>query len=76
MISGPGPNEKKELSTIKYKLVQLPNSDSDKRITLPTIKVTADGFEKNSKQSIDIEISRERSLPVFNYALYRTRTQP
>lgn len=74
MISGPGPNEKKELSTIKYKLVQLgPTSSTDKRLTLPTIKVTADGFEKNTKQSIDIEISRERSLPVFNYALYKTK---
>ncbi len=66
-------NEKKTLATIKYKLIQLPTNENDKRLTLPTIKVTADGFEKNTKQSIDIEISRERSLPVFNYALYKTK---
>ena len=75
MITGAnlGVKEKKQLSSIKYKLIQLGGAESDKRLTLPTIKVTADGFEKNTKQSIDIEISRERSLPVFNYALYRTK---
>lgn len=66
-----GKKTKQKLASIWYKVIQLDDQTSD-RLTLPTVTVTADGYEKNTKQSIDLEINRERALPVFNYALYRT----
>lgn len=64
-------NEKKKLANIRYRLVQ-ENVDGQPKITLPNIKISADGFSNGTKQSVDISWPREKSLPVFNYALYRT----
>lgn len=64
-------NEKKKLANIRYKVVQ-EDPDGQPRLTLPNIKISADGFSNGTKQSVDIEWPREKSLPVFNYALYRT----
>ena len=61
-----------------YRVTQLdaeqplsPERTGDNRISLPTARITADGYNRNTKQSIDLEIDRERSLPIFNYALYK-----
>lgn len=63
--------DKKKLASVMYRVRQLDGSEGDNRISLPTARITADGFNRNTKQSIDLEIDRERSLPIFNYALYK-----
>lgn len=62
-------SEKKQLANIQYRVVE---EDGQPRLTLPSIKIAADGFAGESKQSLDLEVKRESFLPVFHYALYRT----
>ncbi len=69
-LIGGSVNDKKKLASVMYRVTQLDAPD-DNRISLPTARITADGYNRNTKQSIDIEIDRERSLPIFNYALYK-----
>jgi hypothetical protein len=61
--------EKKQIANIQYRVIE---EDGEPRLTLPSIKISADGFAGESKQSLDLEIKRESFLPVFHYALYRT----
>lgn len=70
MISGSlSPSDKRKLADIKYRVVE---EDGLARFTLPIIKISADGFSGEAKQSLDLDLPREKFLPVFNYALYRT----
>lgn len=62
-------SEKKQLANIQYRVVE---EDGQPRLTLPSIKIAADGFAGESKQSLDLEVKRDSFLPVFHYALYRT----
>lgn len=64
-----GENERKILANIKYHVI---NEDGRKNLTLPNIKIAADGFAGGTKQSLDLQVKRDTFLPVFNYALYRT----
>lgn len=61
--------EKQKLAIIRYRVIE---GDGRPRLTLPHIKLAADGYSGNAKQSLNLEIKRESFLPVFNYALYRT----
>lgn len=72
------PDLRKEAAVIKYRLTNLGGGEANadnKIITLPNITITADGSVGQTQQSIDITIPREKFLPVFNYALYRTDTK-
>lgn len=72
LISGSlSSSEKKKIAAIRYRVIE-EDGDDIPRLTLPYIKLSADGFSNETKQSIDAQISREKTLPVFNYALYRT----
>lgn len=63
------PDDRRRIANIRYRVVE---EDSGARaITLPTIKISSDGFLGETKQSIDLNIKREGFLPVFNFALYR-----
>lgn len=70
-LIGGGVPDKKKLASVMYRVTQLDGNEGDNRISLPTARITADGYNRNTKQSIDLEIDRERSLPIFNYALYK-----
>lgn len=61
--------EKQRVANIRYRVTEGANQP---RLTLPSIKISADGFSGETKQSLDLEVKRETFLPVFNYALYRT----
>ena len=61
--------DKKKIATINYRVSEIENQP---RLTLPIIKIFADGFAGETKQSLDLDIKRESFLPAFNYALYRT----
>lgn len=63
--------DKKKIANIRYRVIE-EDGDDIPRLTLPYIKISADGIANETKQSIDAQISREKTLPVFNYALYRT----
>lgn len=63
--------DKKKIANIRYRVIE-EDDDDIPRLTLPYIKISADGIANETKQSIDAQISREKTLPVFNYALYRT----
>lgn len=64
-----GTEEKKKIANIRYRVI---DADGKKNLTLPSIKIAADGFSGETKQSLDLEVKRPTFLPVFNYALYRT----
>ncbi|MBI4994247.1 hypothetical protein HZC21_01210 [Candidatus Peregrinibacteria bacterium] len=64
-------SDKKKIANIRYRVIEK-DDDGISRLTLPYVKILADGFAGETKQSIAAEISREKTLPVFNYALYRT----
>lgn len=64
--------EKKKMATIQYRIAE-EDGDENPRLTLPTIHIKSDGFSGGTKQSIDVTVKRETSLPVFDYALYRTK---
>lgn len=61
--------EKKQIANIRYRVIDV---DGKGNLTLPSIKIAADGFSGETKQSLDLELKRPTFLPVFNYALYRT----
>lgn len=62
--------DKMRIATIRYRVI---NNDNDENLTLPYIKIQSDGESGGAKQSIDLSVKRESFLPVFNYALYRTK---
>ncbi len=62
-------SEKQKIANIRYRITE---GENQPRLTLPNIKISADGFSGETKQSLDLEVKRETFLPVFNYALYRT----
>lgn len=62
-------DSKKKIANIMYRISDM---EGRRSLTLPTIKITADGFSGDAVQSLDLEIKRDSFLPVFNYALYRT----
>lgn len=76
IIGLPGQNEqtRRRIANIRYRVIA--EDENDAKFTLPTIKITSDGFAGTTtnatKQSINLEIKREAFLPVFGYALYRT----
>lgn len=57
-----------KISKIKYRVV----AAGDKKLTLPNIHISASALIGATKQSIDLILDRDRFLPVFNFALYRT----
>lgn len=61
--------EKQRVANIRYRVTE---GENQPRLTLPSIKISTDGFSGETKQSLDLEVKRETFLPVFNYALYRT----
>lgn len=63
-------DDKKKIANIRYHVIE---GNGKPRLTLPNIKVSSDGYSGTTKQSLDLEIKRETFLPVFNYALYRTK---
>ncbi|MEK7171948.1 MAG: hypothetical protein AAB739_03505 [Patescibacteria group bacterium] len=63
--------DKKKIANIRYRIIER-SEDGIPHMTLPYIKISSDGFSNETKQSINAQIDREKTLPVFNYALYRT----
>lgn len=63
-------DEKKKIANIYYRVVE---GENEPRLTLPYIEISVDGQAGETQQSLDIQVARDRVLPVFNYALYRTK---
>ncbi len=61
--------DKKKIATIRYRVI---DDEGLAQLTLPEIKISADGKVGDTTQSLDLSIKRDTFLPVFNYALYRT----
>lgn len=66
--------DRKKVANIRYRIV--PGKDTGSgRFTLPQARITADGFSRDAKQTIEARVSRDIFLPVFNFALYRTKIE-
>lgn len=64
-------SDKQRLANIKYRVIE--DDDGKSNLTMPTIKISSNGKFGEATQSLDLEIKRDSFLPVFNYALYRTK---
>lgn len=64
--------EKQVMAKINYRVRVLDGGNENAELALPFVRVTSDGFSRDTKQSLNVEVKRESFLPVFNFALYRT----
>lgn len=74
-IVGKDPLTQVEDMNIYYRVIAKPGADNPKLVR-ESADIKADGFASDGKvkQSIDVKLKSSSFLPVFNFSLYRTKT--